>query len=369
MQLVMWRLWEEESKRWAKEKKPENTLRLDALKTLGTAQNVVQQHLDNIMKGFSSREKKLASDCFSCLVTPGGSKYALTPAELKDWTGHPEPPIKSFLEKLADGKYRIVRRVNKKTTNGTEVAYEAHHDRLALAMRTWHTRYQTRLDERKQRTIAFIVFGIIFLGLVVGVVALVRYKNSQQSKLAYQQQELKDELTQQTKVENTDRATLLAVKGLITNVTCKDRSGSKDVEEINKLLEVKCETASVTQTVPRVYVHIQTEDQRAAATQLKSFLQAFPFNQGRGVIVPGIENVGVRLLKQSQLRYFHYDQYEINFAWLIATTLQKQCGVEVSPQLIKGYENSDKIRPNHFELWLTPDALNSLGCTSSAATQ
>jgi hypothetical protein len=102
---------------------------------------------------------------------------------------------------------------------------------------------------------------------------------------------------------------------------------------------------------------------------MKSFLQAFPFNQGRGVVVPGIENVGVRLLKQTQLRYFHNDPYEINFAWLIVTSLQKQCGVEVSPQLIKGYEDSDKIRPNHFELWLTPDALNNLGCTNSATAQ
>jgi len=47
--------------------------------------------------------------------------------------------------------------------------------------------------------------------------------------------------------------------------------------------------------------------------------------------------------------------------------LQNQC-VEVSaPLFVKGYENSDAIRPNHFELWLTADSLNNLGCYNSAA--
>jgi len=368
MQLVMSRLWEEESKRWEKEKPPENTLRLDALKALGTTQNVVQQHLDNIMKTFSSRERKVASECFSCLVTPGGSKYALTPAELKDWTGQPEAAIEPILEKLAESKYRVVRRVNKQTVDGTEEAFEAHHDRLALAMRSWHVKFQTRLEERSQRRRAFLIIGVI----VLGVVALIEYQNRKERAVAAQQeQQLEQQLVQKenvsTEAEKTDRKTLTALRNLIPNVTCKDRSGNKDVDEINKLLEVKCESTNEIQTVPRVYFHIQTEDQREAASKLKSFLQAYPFNQGRGVIVPGIENVGTRLLKQSQLRYFHNDPYEVNFAWLIARQLQNQC-VEVSaPLFVKGYENSDAIRPNHFELWLTADSLNNLGCYNSAA--
>lgn len=368
MQLVMSRLWEEESKRWEKEKTPENTLRLDALKALGTTQNVVQQHLDNIMKTFSSRERKVASECFSCLVTPGGSKYALTPAELKDWTGQPEAAIEPILEKLAESKYRVVRRVNKQTVDGTEEAFEAHHDRLALAMRSWHVKFQTRLEERSQRRRAFLIIGVI----VLGVVALIEYQNRKERAVAAQQeQQLEQQLVQKenvsTEAEKTDRKTLTALRNLIPNVTCKDRSGNKDVDEINKLLEVKCESTNEIQTVPRVYFHIQTEDQREAASKLKSFLQAYPFNQGRGVIVPGIENVGTRLLKQSQLRYFHNDPYEVNFAWLIARQLQNQC-VEVSaPLFVKGYENSDAIRPNHFELWLTADSLNNLGCYNSAA--
>lgn len=371
MQLVMSRLWEEESKRWVKEKKPENTLRLDALKTLGTTQNVVQQHLDNIMRTFSSRERKVASECFSRLVTPGGSKYALTPVELSDWTHQPEAAIKPILEKLADSKYRILRRVNKQTDKGTKTAYEAHHDRLALAMRSWHVQYQARLDERRERRRGFIISGAIVL-MVVGFFVY-QYRKERAARAAAVLEEQKKEQVLQTKVnvssgaEEKDRKTLTALRSLIPNVTCRDRSGNEDIQKINELLEVKCESANEIETIPRVYFHIQTEDQREAASQLKSFLQGFPFNQGRGVIVPGIENVGARVLKESQLRYFRQDRYEVNFAWLIVNSLRNQC-VEISdPLFVRGYENSDKIRPNHFELWLTADSLNNLGCYNSAA--
>jgi hypothetical protein len=85
--------------------------------------------------------------------------------------------------------------------------------------------------------------------------------------------------------------------------------------------------------------------------------------------VPGIENVGTRLLDKSQLRYFHRDAYEVNFAWLIIDQLKDKCVDISAPVFVKGYENSDAIRPNHFELWLTADSLNNLGCVSSATTQ
>ena len=371
MQLVMSRLWEEESKRWEKEKKPENTLRLEALKTLGTTQNVVQQHLDNIMKTFSSRERKVASECFSRLVTPGGSKYALTPAELSDWTHQPEAAIKPILEKLADSKYRILRRVNKQTDKGTKTAYEAHHDRLALAMRSWHVKFQARLEEQKDRRRGFIISAVILV--LVASFFVYQYRKERAGRVAavleeqITKQVLQTNVNVSSEAEEKDRETLSTLRSLMPNVTCKDRSGNEDVQKINELLDVKCESANEIETIPRVYFHIQTEDQREAAKNVKDFLQSYPFNQGRGVIVPGIENVGTRLLKESQLRYFHRDPYEVNFAWLIVNSLRNHC-VEVSdPLFVKGYENSEKIRPNHFELWLTADSLNNLGCYNSAA--
>lgn len=372
MQLVMSRLWEEESKRWQKEKKPENTLRLATFEKLGTAQNVVQQHLDNIMKMFSGRERKVASDAFSCLVTPGGSKYALTPAELHVWTDQPEPALKTFLDKLSESKYRVVRRVNKKTVNGTEVAYEAHHDRLALAMRTWHVRYQQELAEQRARLIRLIFFGVIVI--VVGV--LITYQTvklktreaaeAQQQELAKLKElkinEIETDLNISAKADTSDRAKLTALRALVPKVTCKDVSSNKDSQEINKLLGLECAPVGSTQVTARLYVHIQDEDQRYAANQMKDWLQT----QNYKLIVPGVENVGQRLLRNSEVRYFQDNTYELNFAWLISSSLKEKC-VDVKPKLVKGFEDSQNIREGHFELWLTRDSLSNYGCVYNSA--
>ncbi len=379
MQLVMSRLWEEESKRWLKEKKPENTLRLEAFNKLGTAQNVVQQHLDNIMKSFSSRERKVASDAFSCLVTPGGSKYALTPAELHEWTQQPEQALRLFLEKLSESKYRVVRRVNKKTVNGTEVAYEAHHDRLALAMRSWHIQYQKLLAERRARIWQYIGFGIVVIivgSLVVQSIRLSRreaaemhlknltdLKDKKVNEQDAQLKEIQQDLNISASADSTDRAKLTALRALAPKVTCKDVSSNKDSQEINKILGLECapvEAAPNAQKTPRLYVHIQDEDQRDSANQLKEWLQT----QNYKLIVPGVENVGQRLLRNSEVRYFQDNTYELNFAWLISSSLKEKC-VDVRPKLVKGFEDSQNIREGHFELWLTRDSLYNYGCYNS----
>lgn len=368
MQLVMSRLWEEESKRWQKEKKPENTLKLDAFKALGTAQNVVQQHLDNIMQGFSFRDRKIASDSFSCLVTPGGSKYALTPLELEEWTGKPQTAIKNFLDKLADSKYRIVRRVNKKTTNGTEAAYEAHHDRLALAMRNWHVQYEREAAEERQRLVRLIVFGLIVIA-IGGLITYqaVRLRKQEAAEIKKQEaaklKELKVEenLEISSKAGESDRARLTALRTLVPKVICKETTPPADLQEINRVLGVECEPVDEAQLRPRIYIHIPEEEQRERANELRQWLRAQTFDKDR-VMVPGIEYVGRRLLKKSELRYFHNDPYEVNFAWTVSKWLSQQKCVDVEPRIIKGYEASKTIRDRHFELWLTPESIANYGC-------
>ena len=72
--------------------------------------------------------------------------------------------------------------------------------------------------------------------------------------------------------------------------------------------------------------------------------------------------MGQRLLKSSEIRYFHDNTYELDYAWLIATSLSQQKCVEIRPTLIKGYEDSKLIRKGHFELWLTRESLANYGC-------
>jgi len=335
------------------------------------------------MQDFSSREQRIASDCFYRLVTPGGSKYALTPEELEKWAHHPAAEIKSLLEKLVDNKYRIMRRVDKKVLDGIQTAYEAHHDRLARAMLDWQKDYHARRLMRRNKFIALGILAIAVL-LFAGVgylqrsraaKALIDLETKTQLKLAAKQKELEKTEATADSAEETDRLKLTDLKSLVPKFSCKNVAPQSrtEIDKINKLLQIDCShyqevVANPTEALsaPRIYFQIQTEDQRNAALDLKQWLVGQKYN-GRRAAVPGIENVGPRNLKASQLRYFHNDPSEVDWAWLIVTSLKSNCVEISSPQLIKGYEDSTAIKPLHFELWLTPDALNNLGCNRSAA--
>jgi hypothetical protein len=164
--------------------------------------------------------------------------------------------------------------------------------------------------------------------------------------------------------EDPRQAKLAALRSLAPKFTCeKNLRFPQDAEKINSTLEIDCtqyaKTATEVQLTPRIYVHIQSEDQRPDAEELKAWLK----NQNRfKVIVPGIEFVGPRKLRSSEVRYFHDNRDEADWAWLITTTLKENCVDVDRPQLVKGYEESSAIRPRHFELWLTPDGLKNFRC-------
>lgn len=388
MQLVMSRLWDEESARWEKEKQPTRSLRLETLTRLGGSQAVVQQHLDKVMQNFKKHERDIAYDCFYYLVTPSGTKYALTPAELEEYTNHPAQEIREFLEKLADYKFRIMRRVDKKVLKGTEPAYEAHHDRLALAMLAWRGRKEEQGALRWKRIRVAIIS--IISAIIVAVPVLLKFNSLSTrvsaEKLTVESQEktLEERLQdtnalvaalQKAALENENATQKLdKVKSLVPAFTCsKNPTIKKQMEPINSLLEIDCDKINdnpkvpiEVQISPRVYFQIQTQDQRDVAARLKEWLEAQRY-AGRKALVPGIQYVGPRDFRRSQLRYFHDNTDELGIAWLIASSLQSMC-VNVSPQLIKGYEDLPNIRPRHYELWLTPDAFNNYGCLNNTST-
>jgi hypothetical protein len=89
-------------------------------------------------------------------------------------------------------------------------------------------------------------------------------------------------------------------------------------------------------------VHVSGDEEREAARRVTQLLETAQW------VVPGIQRVGTRSPKVSQLRYFK--QTEQPEAEQIATVLKKG-GYEVSLAYIAGYEDSKAIRPMHFELW------------------
>lgn len=382
MQLVMSRIWDEEKTRWDKEVNQPRRLRLESLTKLGGAQSVVQKYLDKVLENFSSHAHDVASDCFYHLVTPSGTKYALTPAELNEYTNHPDSEIKALLEQLADSKYRIVRRIEKAGRDATTptAAFEAHHDRIALAMLNWRARHEEKRRLHRTYTILTAIGSVVFVILIIiAVVSAYFYARSSnivaEAQITKLTTEAAEEFVKRESLEKTvstavvaednDRGKLTFLKNVVPNFTCANNNARlrPDAEQINRTLEIDCTqyaqmitNTSEKELSPRIYIHVQSEEQKEAAGILKDFLRAQRYN-GRRLLVPGLENVGKRNLPVSQLRYFHETHDEAVLAAHIAATLREKACIEVTPQFFKGYETSNAIRARHFELWLLPDAL------------
>lgn len=94
----------------------------------------------------------------------------------------------------------------------------------------------------------------------------------------------------------------------------------------------------------RIYFHIQNEAQREKALNV-----ANQITKDSSAIVPGIQRVR-QAPNSNELRYFKLA--EAVEAEQYVKTL-KQFGLDVVAKYVPGYESSDKLRPKHYELWIS----------------
>ena len=157
LQLVMTRLWEEEVNRGS------STLRFETLERLGGATSIVRTHLDKILTGLSPLEQDHAATVFRYLVTPSGSKIALTAGDLTGYTDLHETAISSILEKLSGNDVRILRTVNAPRGTSGATRYEIFHDVLGTTILDWRTRHvgkQELASARRKLVSLLLPFGI-----------------------------------------------------------------------------------------------------------------------------------------------------------------------------------------------------------------
>jgi len=97
--------------------------------------------------------------------------------------------------------------------------------------------------------------------------------------------------------------------------------------------------------LPRVYIQIVNQANRDHASQIKERLTS------AGVLVLGIQYVSTAArLRTSDVRYYRTaDEAE---ARKILGILQDSGEKSARLQYLPGYEDSTKVRPNHFEVWL-----------------
>ncbi len=128
LQLVLQRLWSEEQAAGSQE------LRLATLERLGGAEQIVRTHLDGAMTRLPADEQRTAATIFDRLVTPSGSKIALSVSDLARFAAQREEALLPMLERLARMDARILRPVAPPLDQPDAKRYEIFHDVLAPAI-------------------------------------------------------------------------------------------------------------------------------------------------------------------------------------------------------------------------------------------
>jgi hypothetical protein len=151
-----------------------------------------------------------------------------------------------------------------------------------------------------------------------------------------------------TSKDNAERVLALrllrAVDGdLAAKLASAVAAGEPETSAVRRVAEeVADEALARARLLPRVYIHIRDRQDDKRAEQLSTALKK------EGLVVPGVERVGTKAPKTTQLRYFR--KAEEGEAQRILGILQS-AGVAASLQYINGYEGSESIKPMHFEFW------------------
>jgi WD40 repeat protein len=183
LQLVLARLWEEES--------DPRMLRLATLERLGGAEAIVRRHLDDALDSLDERERPAAADLLRYLVTPSGTKIALDAADLASFTGRSD--VAPVLEKLTGASARILRAVGAPPGRANGTRYEIAHDVLGGAILDWRARYLQAQERERQiaanrervrrlRTLVAMLAAVIAVVAGVAVAMVLLWQNAREQK-------------------------------------------------------------------------------------------------------------------------------------------------------------------------------------------
>jgi hypothetical protein len=138
------------------------------------------------------------------------------------------------------------------------------------------------------------------------------------------------------------------------------RTNSQEIELRRKKAEIEALEAALQPTpvaqhsLPpaRIYFHITHESQRGAAQEL-----ARKATSELAVVVPGIERLD-KGPKDAELRYFKVAE-EAEARGI--TDFLNQKGLSAQLTYVPGFETTRRIRPRHYELWVSEEDLQNIG--------
>jgi hypothetical protein len=148
LQLVMTRLWQEELAANS------TVLRLETLRRLGGAGEIVRKHVDSALDALSPAERDAAATIFQYLVTPAGTKIALGVEDLYPNAGMSATDLRSLLVKLSSGESRILTSVAPAPDQPARERYQIFHDVLAQKVLDWRSRYVKAKERAAAESVA-----------------------------------------------------------------------------------------------------------------------------------------------------------------------------------------------------------------------
>ena len=145
LQLVMLRLWDAERDAGSRK------LRIHTLEELGGPRTIIGTYVDQTLSSLPDDDRETAADVFRHLVTPSGTKIALTAPDLAEYTGHSVDETTTLLEQLASYQTRILRAIAPPPGREGGTLYEISHDLLARPILDWGRRQRAaRLELEKE---------------------------------------------------------------------------------------------------------------------------------------------------------------------------------------------------------------------------
>ena len=273
LQMVLTRLWEEESRRGSR------TLRADTFTApppagLGGADQIVRTHLDHEMAKLAPAERDIAAQAFRFLVTRTGTKIALAVEDIAGYSSLADTALAPVLDKLAAGERRILRRVPV-LDRPDAVRYEIFHDVLGPAITDWRRRHEAlkeqdairrqeeqqrfaeleAADERRKRDRArYLKFGLVSLSLAIVVLCGALFVAVSQYRLANRRAEeaSASEKEARAALERAEAASRSAIeaRGKISSLA-ETPAASARGEELRQAF-LQADTAVVEETARRL---------------------------------------------------------------------------------------------------------------------
>jgi len=164
LQLVLDRVWEEERRGGSSE------LQLTTLSRLGGSSAIAAAHVNAALAALAVDQREVVARMIRQLVTPSGTKIALSEADLAGYAEAPRERLRPLLEQLS--RERIFRAIDEIGDRGP--TYEIFHDVLAQPLLEWRQRIQVERARSGARRLAAAAIAALAVVAAIAVYAFVQ---------------------------------------------------------------------------------------------------------------------------------------------------------------------------------------------------